>query len=261
MKYANQFYYLIYLRFLGFRYHGWQKQAGVKTVQMMVDKSLSYFFGHKEFKTIGAGRTDALVSAEHFPIQLFIREQVEPKKLLSGLNEKLPPDIEVLSVKEVDADFEVISGSKQKTYHYFFSFGEKNHPFCASILSYRPELLDLELMKVGAKLFEGTHNFIHYCHRPNPEKSFIRTIDHSEISENNLFNANFFPSVSYYYEVKGTGFMRHQVRLMMGTLFNLGLGKITLEQLEQSLRGEGDGEINFIAPSSGLMLADVMFET
>ncbi|MCK5883101.1 MAG: hypothetical protein KAG61_05385 [Bacteriovoracaceae bacterium] len=231
----------------------------MKTVQEMVDKSLFYIFGHTNFKTLGSGRTDALVSANSFACQLFSWEKLDPEKLCCDLNSKFPPDIEALSVEEVGSDFEIISGSKLKTYRYFFSFGEKNHPFCAPIMAHRTEKLDIELMKQGAKLFEGTHNFYSYCHRPNPNKNFKREISKSEVLVNDIYSANFFPEMSYYFEVCGSGFMRHQVRLMMGTLFNVGLGLISLSELKASLEDGKAEPIGFIAPSSGLMLADIQF--
>lgn len=259
MKHSGQHYYLIRLQFLGFRFHGWQKQTGLKTVQEMVDKSLFYIFNHTNFKTLGSGRTDALVSANSFAVQLFAWEKLDPEKLCRDLNSKFPPDIEALSVEEVGAEFEIITGPKLKTYRYFFSFGEKNHPFCAPIMAHRTEALDIELMKEGAKLFEGDHNFFSYCHRPNPDKNFDRQIIKSEIALNDIYSANFFPEQSYYYEVCGSGFMRHQVRLMMGTLFNLGLGAISIDDVFQSLLPGRAEAIGFIAPSSGLMLADIQF--
>jgi tRNA pseudouridine38-40 synthase len=121
------------------------------------------------------------------------------------------------------------------------------------------ENFDLELMQQGAKLFEGSHNFLNYCTQPSPEKELIREIKLSTISENDLYYANFFPEKSYVYHVHGKGFMRNQVRLMMGQLIQLGLGKTTLEEIEISLVEPSNLPLDYIAPPSGLILNSTSF--
>lgn len=252
-------YYLIYIQFLGFRFHGWQKQPNVKTVQGMVDKTLGFIFDNDRFKTLASGRTDSLVSAWNFPFELFTENEISEDDLLLQLNEKLPPDITANKVIEVDQNFQVMTDAKLKKYEYFFSFGEKNHPFCSPFLSNTTKDLDIELMKVGAKLFIGTHNFKNYCYRPNDNKKFNREIVVSEIIENKKITANFFPKTSYIYRVHSAGFLQYQVRMMIGALIMLGAGEISIDELKKSLTGE-EVTIKNIAPSSGLFLEDTIFD-
>lgn len=256
----RKFRYAIHLRFLGFRYHGWQRQPHHKTVQAMLEKTLSFIFEHDKFKTLGASRTDAMVSANHHVSELFSEEQIEPETLLQKLNDNLPPDIQALRVDEVGKEFLVINGSKMKEYLYFFAFGEKMHPFCAPYLANFHESLDIELMKKCAKIFEGEHNFRQYCYRAKEGKQFIRTIETSEIVENTMMSGTFFPKNNFMYRVKGAGFLHHQVRLMIGTLIRLGLGEITEEDIIDSLKGKNEKPIGIIAPSSGLMLYKTDFD-
>lgn len=250
----KKYFYLIELQFLGFRYHGWQKQPNVKTVQGMVEKTLSFIFEHTNFKTLGSSRTDAMVSANHFAFELFMREPADPQELLAQLNVNLPNDIRALSVIEVGEDFNVIQDPKVKEYVYLFSFGEKNHPFCAPFMVYMQDDLNINLMKKGAKLFEGVHNFSSYCYKPSSETILQREISLCEIRENDLYTASFFPKQSYILHVHGQGFMRHQVRLMMGTLFALGRGDVSLEDISASLKNDFSEALTFMAPASGLML-------
>ena len=252
--------YAIHLRFLGFRYHGWQKQTDYKTVQSMLDKTLCFILDHDRFKTLGASRTDAMVSANHHVSQLFSEEEVCEKKLLKDLNDNLPPDMEALRVDKVGKEFLIINGSKMKEYLYFFAFGEKMHPFCAPYMANFHEDLNIDLMKECAKLFEGEHNFRQYCYRAKEGKQFVRTIEVSEIVENDMLTGTFFPKNNFVYRVKGAGFLHHQVRLMIGTLIRLGLGEITKEDIIESLKGKNEKPIGIIAPSSGLMLYKTDFE-
>lgn len=256
----RKYFYLVEIQFLGFRYHGWQKQPNVKTVQGMVEKTLTFILEHSNFRTLGSSRTDAMVSANHFAFELFMKEPVDVDFLLEQLNINLPNDIRALSVEEVTESFNVIQDPKVKEYLYLFSFGEKNHPFCAPFMVYMKEHLDIELMKQGAKLFEGAHNFCSYCYKPSEETILQRELLFCEIRENDVFTANFFPQHSYALHVHGKGFLRHQVRLMMGALFALGKGDITLEDIEKSLQNTHTEALSFMAPASGLMLSNLHYE-
>jgi len=253
MKY--QYSYVITLQFLGFRFHGWQKQTNAKTLHDMVDKSLSFVFNHFNYKTLGVGRTDSKVSANHYILQLFINEKVEEITFIKSLNFNLPADFKALSITSVAINFNIIQHPKIKEYLYFFSFGEKNHPFTAPIIVGLEDNLDIDLMKKGAKLFEGEHYFHKYCTQPSAQTIFKRTIDCCEILENTIYTANFFPKQSYYLRVKGSGFLRYQIRLMMYVLFELGKGEISLEQIKESLQEDNDRKfLKGIAPASGLQL-------
>ena len=253
MKY--QYSYIVAIQFLGFRFHGWQKQTNAKTLHDMVDKSLSFVFNHFNYKTLGAGRTDAKVSANHYIFQLFINESIENEAFIKNLNSNLPSDFKALSITPVTTNFNIIQHPKVKEYLYFFSFGEKNHPFTAPLITGIDEALNIDLMKKGAKLFEGEHHFHKYCTQPSAQTIFKRTIDCCEILENDIYTANFFPKQSYYLRVKGSGFLRYQIRLMMHALFDLGKENVSLKQIEQSLKEDNDKKpLKGIAPASGLQL-------
>jgi tRNA pseudouridine38-40 synthase len=256
MKYSKS--YLIHLQFLGFRFSGWQKQTNARTLHEMVDKSLSYVFEHLDFKTLGIGRTDAKVSANSFYMQLFVNEVLEESNFMNSLNSNLSGDFRGVSIKEVAVSFNVIQAAKIKEYHYYFSFGDKNHPFSAPFIIGLLVELDIENMIKGAKLFEGEHYFHKYCTKPSADTIFKRTIDSCEIVENDILTANFFPAKSYVLKVRGKGFLRYQIRLMMATLFEVGKGNLDLQFIETSLKEDNDQLfLRNIAPSSGLQLFDI----
>ena len=258
----KRFYYLIKIQYLGYRFHGWQKQPDVKTVHLMIDRTLKFILQDVRFKTLGAGRTDAMVSANEAALELFIyNEPIQDfNEFLELFNHNLPQDIRALSIIEVDKTFNIIQDSKLKEYHYVFSEGQKNHPFCAPILTTILEPLNVELMKEGARRFIGTHNFKPYCYRATDNGEYIRTIVDSEIIDNDLYTANFFPETSYVFKVVGKGFMRNQIRLMFGALIKLGRGEVTIDYIENTLLQDSTEVMDYIAPASGLILHTVNFE-
>ncbi len=256
----QQFYYLIHIQYLGFRFHGWAKQPDVKTVHQFIDKTLPFVLGHRDFKTLGASRTDAMVSANHAIFELFLKEPLEKESFFHELNRNLPTDIRAIKIQETNKNFNIIQSPKTKEYIYLFAHGEKCHPFTAPILSSFMEKLDIDTMKKGAKLFEGKHNFKKYCTKPSAKTVFDREISISKIEENTLYQANFFPEKSYAYHVHGKGFMRNQIRLMMGQLLRLGRGEISLEDIQNSLSHPDEVPLDCIAPPSGLILNKINIE-
>ncbi|MGM0635123.1 MAG: tRNA pseudouridine(38-40) synthase TruA [Bacteroidota bacterium] len=255
------FYYLVELQYLGFRYHGWQKQPDVKTLEQMFRKTLGFVLPDQRVKALAMGRTDAMVSVNQTFIELFVYDQTLPEDFLSLLNVNLPSDMRAISIQETDAKFNIIKHPKEKEYLYFFTFPEKVHPFCAPFMISIHEDLDLEKMKLGARFFEGKHDFYSYCFRPNPETITTGEIRCCEIVENDVYSANFFPPKSYMLRVIGKGFKRHQIRLMMGALIDLGKGKIDLDYLKKTINGNNRIKLEHIAQASGLMLHQVHFTT
>ena len=259
MKYS--FSYIVRLQFLGFRFSGWQKQTNAKTLHDMVDKTLSFVFEETNYKTIGVGRTDAKVSANTYYIQMFTDKIVKEDTFIASLNANFSPDFRAISIQKVDRGFNVINAPKIKEYHYYFSFGEKNHPFSAPFIVNVDGNLDLETMEEAARLFAGEHYFHKYCTRPSEKTIFKRIIDSCEIIENDVLTANFFPEKSYIFKVRGKGFLRYQIRLMMATLFEVGKGNLDLQFIEASLKEDNDKKyMRNNAPSSGLQLYDIELE-
>lgn len=258
--FEQRYYYLVKCQYLGYRFHGWQKQPSLKTVHLMIDKTLKYILEGKRFKTLGSGRTDAMVSANESAFELFLYHEIENvNAFLELFNYNLPQDIRALSIEPVTKEFNIIQDSKVKEYLYLFAFGNKFHPFCAPILTTILVDLDIDKMKQGATLFQGKHFFKSYCYKATDNGVYDREIDLCEIAENTEFSANFFPKTSYILRVKGKGFMRNQIRLMMGALLQVGKGELSLEDLKASLSPDNNIPIDYIAPASGLILNAIDF--
>ncbi|AXP82504.1 tRNA pseudouridine synthase A [Mariniflexile rhizosphaerae] len=256
----KKYFYVITIQYLGYRFHGWQKQPHVKTLHLMVDRTLNFILEGKPFKSLSSGRTDAMVSAECAAFELFLEEPLEDQHAFLDLfNYNLPQDIRAINIREVDAKFNIINHSKIKEYLYLFTYGEKCHPFCAPIMTTILDDLDIDLMKQGAKLFEGTHYFKSYCFKPTDHGVYNREIITCELVENTIYTANYFPEKTYILRVRGKGFMRNQIRLMMGALIDLGKGKLSLETISKSLEQDCFIKMEYIAPASGLILNKIEF--
>ncbi|MEQ6122972.1 tRNA pseudouridine(38-40) synthase TruA [Pseudotenacibaculum sp. MALMAid0570] len=251
--------YLIEIQYLGFRFHGWQKQTNSMSLHEMIDKTLSFSLKNIPFKSIGMSRTDSKVSANQYYFQIFLNDILDDA-FLEVFNQNAPQDLRVKRIQKVTVNFNIIQANKIKEYHYYFSLEKNNHPFAASLMT-AFEDLDIEKMKIAAIKFKGKHHFHKYCTKPSPNTRFERIIEECEIVKNNLLDASFFPDLSFIFKVKGKGFLRYQIRLMMAMLVEIGAGRKTLEQLIQSISFENDRKpLKNIAPASGLQLYAVEFD-
>jgi len=260
MKKERQ-YYLIRLQFLGYRFSGWQKQPGYKTIEGMLQKTLKFVLPDRSYKILGAGRTDAKVSALDAAFELFLDGEsiTDLDEFKYEFNKNLPSDIRIIDIKQAKEKFNIIQHSKEKEYVYLFSYGEKNHPYCAAFLANIIDELDIELMRQAAKLFIGTHNFRCYTAKPKENATFVRTVNDCEIKKNTILEANFFPKESFALHIKGKGFMRYQVRMIMGALIQVGKGELQISDIKASLIENTKIKMTSVAPGSGLMLYSLSF--
>lgn len=232
----------------------------MKTVHDIVDKTLSFTLEHKDYKTIGVGRTDAKVSSVNYPLQIFLNETITKESFIEKFNFNAANDLKALSIEVCSVKFNIIRSEKIKTYHYYFNHGGKQHPFLAPLMVNFNEKLNIDLMMKAAKLYEGTHHFNKYCAQAKEKTMFERHIDYCSLEKNTMMSSSFETETSYVFIVKGKGFMRYQIRYMMAVLYEIGKGTMSLEDLKDSLKENTEKKAwHFIAPSSGLQLYDVLF--
>lgn len=225
----------------------------------MLERTFRFILNHRNFKILGSSRTDAMVSANCSAFELFVLEDLDTTALKADLNKYLPPDIRIETISKTDATFNIINDSKQKEYIYLFSHGEKLHPFAAPLLVNSPYPLDIVSMNKAAQLFVGEHNFKNYCYKPKESTSLVRSIDFCHIEPNTMYQANFFPKESYMLRIKGAGFLRNQVRIIMGVLFEIGKGTLSVQDVIDSLEGKPYDFPKHMAPPSGLILNNIIF--
>ena len=258
MKYPVS--YLVEIQYLGFRFHGWAKQPGVKTIHEMIDRTVRFVLGHDRFRTLGTSRTDAMVSALHSGFQLFMHEPLtDTDEFLNALNSNLPSDIRAQRISALPEDFNIIQSPKTKLYAYSFYTGKDHFPFSSPFMAHFPEELDIQKMREGAAIYRGWHDFRNYTVKPSEKTEFRRQIIQSVLDSNDIYHGSIFPVESYVLRLSSGGFLRQQVRIMMGQLVMLGRGEISFEDFRRSLQGEPVTTGPYIAPASGLLLERIDF--
>ena len=208
--------YLIHFSYDGTNFNGFQKQPNCRCVESELEKALFDINDHKKTKVVGSGRTDRGVHANeqcaHFDIDI----DITLYKLKCALNSLLPEDIHVFSVEEVSSDFHARFNAKRKTYKYIINCGEYN-PIERNYVYQYGKKLDVEKMKQEIKSFIGVHNFKSFVSEEAKKESYEREIYDAHIEEDG-------DKVIFYFT--GNGFMKYQVRNMVGVLFKVGKGKL-----------------------------------
>ena len=251
--------YRLKLSYKGTNYIGWQIQEKQgRTIQGELMKALGKICklsGEElgQIKIIGSGRTDTGVHSFGQVARIEIPLKIDPRSLRSALNSNLDFDIRILEAHDCDESFHPLRDSKSKEYWYVFANLDNAPPHARELMSNFPFEIDVELMKKGAKLFEGTHDFCNYFCTGTEVSTTVRTIYECELVHHKSSGLwNFYVPDYYVLRIKGNGFLKQMVRLIMGALWNLGRGKITLSQLEESLRQPIPKKLGMTAPPQGL---------
>lgn len=241
--------YLIKCSYLGTNYYGWAKQVGQISVQEVIESNLSRYF-NSEISIFASGRTDAGVHALgqtfHFDVD---KEIKDTKKFLYSLNMMLGDDIHFLSVKRVKEDFHARFSAKGKTYIYKFYIGE-NNPFENQTRYHCPRHFNYQSFRRAMSLFLGKHNFKNFTSKETDEKDFVRTVTSIGFAKG-LHNINVY--------ISGNGFMRYQIRYMVGTAFAVAEGKLTIKELKKILNDDTRRIVSYKADGCGLYLKSVKY--
>lgn len=208
--------YFIEFSYDGTNFNGYQKQPFKRCVEGEFEKALFDINNHKDTKIVGAGRTDrgvhAICQCAHFDLDV----NISLYKLKCALNSLLPDDIHVISTKVVDKDFHARFMAKRKTYKYIINCGEYNPLERNYVYQYCKEL-DVDSMKKEINAFVGIHNFKSFVSAEAIKESYEREIydAHIDVCDNKII-----------FWFTGSGFMKYQVRNMVGTLIKVGKGKL-----------------------------------
>ena len=238
--------------YLGIHYQGFQRQASAPTIQGEIERCLSELLG-METSIHGAGRTDTGVHALAQVFHFDIPESRDLVWLLESLNRLLPEDIYVKSLEEVGESFHARLSSKGKIYRYEFSVNQRDPLQTGRIAQLRRDDFEFEPFLQALKLFEGKHNFQNFTTKPEDGQDFVRTVSSVNAS---LSEDKNFVSVTWI----GDGFMRYQIRFMMGAAIKVGLHRLSLEDIEKSLQEGPRDIVPYKAPAEGLTLVEVLYE-
>lgn len=240
--------YLIDFSYSGANFSGYQKQPGKRTVQDEIEKVLSSI-NNNSVKLTSSGRTDALVNAIHQKAHFDLDKKIGTYKLNGALNSYLPDDIYVNSVREVDNLFHARYMVKSKTYEYLINTGDYNPLLRTHVYQYcKP--LNIRKMKKAVKYFIGKHDFTTFVSAEDKKEDKVREIYDASVDEKDgIIKITF----------KGSGFLKYQVRNMVGTLIKIGEEKV-LPDIILSLLEKKDRKCAFLcAPAQGLTLTDVKY--
>lgn len=237
------------IQYDGTNYCGWQEQANGPTIQETVELALAKIIGTR-VRVQSSGRTDAGVHAVAMPT-VFRTESIVPlKAFVDGLNSYLPDDIAVQSAEEVPLDFRPIGGARAKTYRYTIYNSPIRSPLNRRTTWHVRERLDLEAMQRAAEHFIGEHDFRAFRGSNCSAVTSHRRIDVVEISSEGPFVT---------IDVTGGGFLKYMVRIMAGTLVDIGRGRFAPEHIA-SLLAEPDRQRSGVtAPPQGLCLLEVTY--
>ena len=233
----------------GTRYRGWQRLPGAdNTIQGKLEQTLSRILG-EEIEISGSGRTDAGVHALGQVANFHCQSVMPAEEILSQLRRYLPEDIGIYSCKEVSPRFHARLNAKEKTYVYRIFNSDKPCVFQRKYMTLIPESLDVQAMKVAAAHFIGEHDFSAFCGNPRFKKSTVRFIRSFEVSQK---------AEELSITVTGNGFIHNQVRIMVGTLIEVGMGTRSPESIP-ALFGGKRADAGFLAPAQGLYLQEVAY--
>jgi len=240
----------ITIEYDGSAYHGWQRQTMDRTIQGEIETALMTMAGNRVALT-GSGRTDAGVHAYNQVANFQCETQLTPGVFQKGLNSLLPEDIVITSCEVVPEKFHAQYDAKSKTYHYRIL----NRPIPVAISRQyawhiRKEL-DLDAMRSALRFIVGTHDFKAFEGSGSPRADTIRCI----------INADLFKTDDGYVvlKIEGDGFLRFMVRNIVGTLVDVGLGKITPDDFKQILVSRDRNLAGITAPAHGLFLMTVRY--
>ena len=241
--------YLITFSYDGTLYHGYEKQVGYRTIEGEINKVLTYINNGKNTKIVSSGRTDkgvhALAQVGHADIEVSITEY----KLKRAMNSLLPNDIHVISTKIVDKDFHARYCVLEKTYEYRLNMGEYN-PCERSYVYQFNKLLNTEVMKEAIKDFVGVHDFKSFTPNKDKRENYVREIYEAFIEINKDI---------VIFTFKGNGFIKYQVRNMVGLLIQIGLEKKDKNCIKKILEQKNRNQGFKTAHPEGLYLKEVKY--
>lgn len=232
----------------GTRYHGWQIQPNGDSVQERLQWALSTLL-RENITVTGAGRTDAGVHARKMVAHFDRKNMVDCSQLAYKLNKILPCDIAVQRVEQVSDDMHARFSATSRTYHYYIHT-EKN-PF---LRAYSCELhypLDFMKMNVAARLLLEYEDFGAFCKSHADVKT---TICHIMVAEWHIIS-----DTSWYFEITANRFLRNMVRAVVGTLIDVGRGRLSIDEFRKVIEGKQRTEAGESMPANALFLEDIRY--
>ncbi len=237
----------------GAKYHGWQYQKNGITVQERIETVLSQLTGEK-VSVCGCSRTDAGVHALEFVFNFNSNTKIPLERLPYAINNHLTNDsIAATSAWQADEEFSSRFSSKGKRYIYKIWNSNIENPFTSKYSWFVPYKLDIDKMKLAAKLLEGTHDFSAFMAAGGSQKTTIRTITECSVCQ----SAEWEEQIEI--QVEANAFLYNMVRIISGTLAEVGMGRIAPEKITEIINSCDRKYAGMTAPPEGLFLKKVLY--
>ena len=240
----------ITIEYDGTKYNGWQTQKNGSGIQEMITNAIHQVCLDVD-KINGAGRTDAGVHAFGQTANFFTDSNIPVKKMATAINAFLPKDIVIKNAEEVNKDFHSRYSAKGKKYMYIVNNSETRSALDFYREYYFPYKVDYKKIKKAAEYFEGTHDFRGFMASGSSVKDTVRTISKIHIKKRDdgriIFN------------FVGDGFLYNMVRILVGTLLDVGIGKINPEDIRDVILSKDRTKAGKTAPAQGLYLVEVYY--
>lgn len=241
----------IVLQYEGTRYQGWQRQDSTgNTIQGKLEAILGRMTGLGFVQVDGSGRTDSGVHALGQVANFKIDTEMTKEQIMNYINQYLPEDIGVISIDEMPERFHSRLNAKGKTYRYRIWNSPLPCVFERKYVHVVAEKLDVDAMKKAAACFVGKHDFKAFTSNKKSKKSTVRTIESIAIERNDN---------ELVLTYNGDGFLYHMVRILTGTLIEVGLGKRSPESIPELLEHGTRDMAGELAPAKGLCLVEVRY--
>lgn len=239
------------LQYEGTRYQGWQRQTSSdNTIQGKLETLLSKMCG-EDIEIQASGRTDAGVHAMGQVANFHTNCQMSTEEMLEYINTYLPEDIVVCEVREAAPRFHSRLNAVGKRYCYRVWNSRISNPFWRRYAVQMAEELDVEQMQKAASYLLGEHDFKSFTSTKKGKKSTVRRIDNIDITrEGDMLTFTF----------EGNGFLHHMVRILMGTLVEVGKGERHADEIPEILEAQSRERAGMLLPAKGLMLMEVYYE-
>lgn len=238
--------YFFEISYDGGAYFGWQIQPNQVSVQQTIEKVLTKLNSQRAVSVVGCGRTDTGVHAYRYVFHADLNEVQSGEQLRYKMNKMLPESIAVKSIREVGQDMHARFSATKRTYRYFIH-REKN-PFRHNYSTYFPLELDIDQMNEAAKCLIGSHDFTTFSKTNTDVKTHICEVVHARWEKT---------EEGYVFEYTANRFLRNMVRATVGTLFDVGTGKITISEFEDIFKSLDRSRCAGSAPPQGLYLWDI----
>ncbi|OXT06214.1 tRNA pseudouridine(38-40) synthase TruA [Thermoanaerobacterium thermosaccharolyticum] len=240
---------VLVIEYDGTNYHGWQIQKNVVTIQETITKAIKKIT-NEDVDLIGSSRTDAGVHALHQVANFKTCTNIPTSKIPNALNSVLPADIVIKDAFEADMDFHSRYSAKGKRYKYIIYNRRFSSPILKNYSWHISKSLDVEKMRESLKYLEGTHDFSAFKASGSSVKSPVRTVRDISLKKNG-FNVEF--------EIEADGFLYNMVRIIVGTIVDVGLGKINPIDVKEILDSKNRCMAGKTAPPQGLFLTKIYY--